>query len=155
SKEILQNFFAILSGGTSAVRLLLAWGCRLIIPPAALRCRPRSPCRPTQRSPVMDRLATLPLSRAAVAAWLLASGIGLAVTAPVRAADSEVRTFAVSVEGTKSGDYKMTIATRDDGTVVMSGQAEVNVKVLLVTAYGYAYNGVEVWKDGRLQRFDS
>jgi Family of unknown function (DUF6134) len=103
----------------------------------------------------MGRLVTLPLPRSAAAAWLLATGIGLAVTAPVRAADSEVRTFAVSVEGTKSGDYKMTIATKHDGTVVMSGQAEVNVKVLLVTAYSYAYNGVEVWKDGRLQRFDS
>lgn len=99
--------------------------------------------------------ATHPLSRATVVAWLLAAGLGLTVTAPVRAADSEVRTFAINVEGTKSGDYKMTIATKDDGTVTMSGQAAVNVKVLLVTAYSYAYNGVEVWKDGRLQRFDS
>jgi hypothetical protein len=102
----------------------------------------------------MGRLGTTPLhSRAAVAAGLLAAG--LALSAPARAADSEVRTFAISVDGTKSGDYKMTIATKDDGTVTMSGQADVNVKVLLVTAYSYSYNGVEVWKDGRLQRFES
>jgi hypothetical protein len=102
----------------------------------------------------MGRLAPRPFSLATAAACLLAAGFGLA-SAPARAADNEVRTFAVTVDGSKSGDYKMTIATRDDGTVTMSGQADVNVKVLLVTAYSYSYHGVEVWKDGRLQRFDS
>jgi hypothetical protein len=48
----------------------------------------------------------------------------------------------------------MTITAQDDGTVTMSGQARINLRVLLVT-YRYSYAGTEVWKGGKLQQLQS
>lgn len=71
------------------------------------------------------------------------------------AAQTEVREFAIRVDGSPAGTYRMTIQPGPDGAVTLTAQAEAKVKVLLVTAYRYSYHGVEVWKDGRLVRFDS
>ena len=71
------------------------------------------------------------------------------------AADAEVRDFTIQVDGKPAGDYHMTIRPQDDGSVSLSAESEVHVAVLLVNVYTYSYRGREVWKDGRLQHFES
>jgi hypothetical protein len=88
---------------------------------------------------------------------LLVVGLAVLITGTSRAAaaDTEVRDFNVLVDGSRAGDYHVTIQRGDDGTLTMSLTSEVRVKVLGVTFYSYTYRGREVWKDGRLQRLDS
>jgi hypothetical protein len=71
------------------------------------------------------------------------------------AAQTEVREFAIRVDGAVSGQYRMTIQPTADGAITMAAQADAKVKVLLITAYSYSFSAVEVWKDGRLLRYDS
>jgi hypothetical protein len=87
----------------------------------------------------------------------LAVGLGALLAGAPRAAaaDTEVRDFNVVVDGSRAGDYHMTIRRQDDGTVTMTNASEVRVKLLGVSFYSYAYRGTEVWKDGRLQRLES
>src|SRR5260370_16637293 len=68
-------------------------------------------------------------------------------------ADSETREYSVSVDDKDAGKYHMTIGDEKDGVVKMTGQAEIRVKVLGVTAYKYSYGGSELWQDGRLTTF--
>jgi hypothetical protein len=82
-------------------------------------------------------------------------GLTLALTARARAAEKEVRTFAVTVDGKPSGHYVMTIEKRDDGSVGISCDAHVKVKVAFVTAYHYDFAAAEVWKDGRVVSLQS
>jgi len=81
-----------------------------------------------------------------VIAAVLLPGLSRAV-----AADAESRDFNITVDGKAAGDYHMTISRPDDGSVSMTARSDVHVKVVLVTVYRYTYQGVEVWKDGRLQ----
>jgi hypothetical protein len=74
--------------------------------------------------------------------------------APVQAGDIETRDFNVLVDGKRAGEVHMTIQHDDDGTYKMRCDTDIEVRVLLVK-YRYSYRGLEVWKDGRLQRFDS
>jgi hypothetical protein len=88
--------------------------------------------------------------------WLL---FGCAVLAPAwsaaRAADVETRDFNVVVDGKSAGAGHMTIQKAEDGTVTVSCDTDVTVPVLFLTVYKYSYRGQEVWKNGRLQRFES
>jgi hypothetical protein len=95
--------------------------------------------------------------RPALVAWFLLVGGFLALPGAGQAADAntEVRAFTIQVDGKPAGDYHMTIHRQDDGTTSLSAQSDVKVTVLLVTAYSYSYRGQEVWKDGRLQHFES
>jgi hypothetical protein len=86
---------------------------------------------------------------AAVACLLLGCGWTAA-----RAADLETRDFTVFVDGKRRGDAHMTIHRQDDGTTQMTCDTDVVVPILF-TRYVYSYRGREVWKDGRVQRFDS
>jgi hypothetical protein len=90
--------------------------------------------------------------------WRVLLGVGLALLAPAagaaRAADIETRDFTVTVDGKRAGDVHMTIHRQDDGHVQMRCDTDIKVTKLLVT-HKYSYRGVEVWKDGRLVRFDS
>jgi hypothetical protein len=72
-----------------------------------------------------------------------------------QAADLETRNFSVSVDGKKAGEYKMVIQKQPDGSVVLYAASDVRVTVLAVPVYTYSYRGKEVWKDGRLQHFES
>lgn len=74
--------------------------------------------------------------------------------APASAADQERREFTILIDGKPSGTYHMTIRRQDDGSVVMSAQAEVRLSYVVYT-YKYSYQGSEVWKDGRLRRLES
>ncbi len=75
----------------------------------------------------------------------------------VRAADTEVREFSVSVDGKRAGQYTMTITRQDDGSSRMTAAAEIRLSFLAgLKTYTYAFGGTEVWaKDGRLLRLES
>jgi hypothetical protein len=89
-------------------------------------------------------------------AWLLIGGFlwAAAFATPSQAGDIETRDFNVLVDGKRAGEVHMTIQREDDGTFKMRCDTDIEVRVLLVR-YRYSYRGMEVWKDGRLQRFDS
>jgi hypothetical protein len=87
--------------------------------------------------------------------WVL---IGWAILLPAwsaaRAGDVETRDFNVIVDGKRAGAAHMTIEKADDGTVSMSCDTDITVPFLFLT-YRYSYRGREIWKDGKLQRFES
>lgn len=82
-------------------------------------------------------------------------GLALALAPRAQAAETEVRLFKVSVDGKEAGRYTMTFTKENGGSVSISCDAHVKVKVVGVTAYHYDYTGTEVWKDGRLQSLKS
>jgi hypothetical protein len=86
---------------------------------------------------------------------LAAVALALAPLPRAAAADAEVRLFNNFIDGKYAGDYRMTITTQDDGTVTMDGQGKADIRILPLVRYTYSYRGREVWKDGRLLRFDS
>lgn len=72
------------------------------------------------------------------------------------AADVEVRDYTITVDGKRGGEYHMTIQRQDDGTVSMTGQADVKLSFLGgLKTYTYSYRGTEVWKDGKLMNLSS
>jgi hypothetical protein len=88
--------------------------------------------------------------------WLLFTALALLVPMESRAAaaDEETREFTVYVDGKPAGRASMKIQRRDDGTTAMTCDSRVVVRFLFIK-YEYTYNGKEIWKDRRLQRFDS
>jgi hypothetical protein len=93
--------------------------------------------------------ATPPGLLLATAGVLLFAGFARAAN------DSEVRDFTTFIDGKQAGDYQMTITSQDDGSVTMTGRANIDIRVLVVGRYRYTYNGTEIWKDWRLVRFES
>jgi hypothetical protein len=85
---------------------------------------------------------------------VIAPALLLGLTLFAHAAETEVRTFNVSVDGKPSGQYTMTF-TKDAGDLKVVCDAHVKVKVLGVTAYHYDLFAIEEWKDGRLQSLRS
>jgi hypothetical protein len=81
-------------------------------------------------------------------------GILTSLTPWSGAAETEIRDFQVTVDGKKAGDYRMTIERLPDGSLSMSGHANVNV-TYLVYRYQYSYQGKEVWRAGRLLQLNS
>jgi hypothetical protein len=91
-----------------------------------------------------------------IAVRLIMTLVGLLVPAGMAcAAENETREFDVFIDGKPAGSYAMSIVQRDDGSFVMSGKADVHCKFALVINYSYAYQGSELWKDGKLQKLDS
>ena len=88
--------------------------------------------------------------------WLLASTLAVVTLAgaAARAGEIETRDFMVQVSGKPAGEVHMTIHKQDNGTVQMRCDTDIKVS-LLIGNYKYVYRGLEVWKDGRLVRFDS
>jgi hypothetical protein len=95
--------------------------------------------------------------RLIASAWALLVGASLLLAGSGRAtaADSEIRDFSIKVDGKAAGEYHMNIRHQADGSTLMSAASDVRVSVVLVTAYTYSYRGKELWKDGKLQRFES
>lgn len=92
--------------------------------------------------------------------WLIAQWTTVAVLAAfvvtgasARAADIETRDFQVFVSDKPAGEVHMTIHRQDNGIIMM--RCDTDIRVPLVIPYKYVYRGLEVWKDGRLARFDS
>ncbi len=96
-----------------------------------------------------ERKIAVPVKSLMVLGTLFLAGV-----APAVAAESEVREFTIHVDGRHAGSYQMTITSQDNGTTVMSGKADVRLKVFLKT-YVYTYDGTEVWKHHRLEGFRS
>jgi hypothetical protein len=65
---------------------------------------------------------------------------------------TEVRDFAVSVDGKQAGNTQIVITDRADGTTLVTTKANVQVKLFL--NYTYAYQGTEVWNKEQLVRLD-
>lgn len=78
----------------------------------------------------------------------------LVLASAIQAAGVDVRNFQVFVDNRPAGSYRMTITPRADGSVVVTGQAEVRVRYVVIS-YHYSYSGTEVWKDGRLTQLQS
>lgn len=89
--------------------------------------------------------------------WTVWAGLLVLVpgTSMVAAAETESRDFSVLVDGKPAGAYHVTVQKRPDGSAVMSGRADVQVKRLGFTVYSYHYQGSEIWKDGKLLRLES
>jgi hypothetical protein len=85
----------------------------------------------------------------------LVVGLAVALAPRAGAAETEVRQFNVSVDGKASGKYTMKLTQGDDGVLTVVCEAQVKVKVALVTAYHYDLTAIEEWKDGRLVRLRS
>ncbi len=90
------------------------------------------------------------VGRLVVAAAVLC--LGSAVRAA--GADAETRDFTLTVDGAKSGSVHMTISRQDDGAIAFSCDTDIRVGGV-IAFYKYSYRGKELWKDGRLQRFES
>jgi hypothetical protein len=87
--------------------------------------------------------------------WLIGAALALlAPAAGARAADIETRDFTVFVGARRCGEVHMTIHRQDNGLIQMRCDTDIKVSILL-KSYKYSYRGLEVWKDGRLVRFDS
>jgi len=87
--------------------------------------------------------------------WLLAVMLALmTLPAMARAADVETRDLRIFVDNKNAGDAHMTFNRSDDGTLTMSCDTDVFVKIFFIT-YRYKYRGREVWKDGRVHSFAS
>jgi hypothetical protein len=87
--------------------------------------------------------------------WLVVGVVALiAGSGGASAANIEFRDFTVSVDGKGAGEYRMTITAQDNGTLVMTGKANVTVRKYFLT-YTYSYSGVEVWQGKRLLRLES
>ncbi len=87
--------------------------------------------------------------------WIVVA-VGM-LQAPGRVAaapEVETRDFSVFVDGKPSGDVHMTINKQEDGSVIVSCDTDIKVTVV-IKQYTYSYRGREVWKNGRLFRFDS
>jgi Family of unknown function (DUF6134) len=92
------------------------------------------------------------LATSLVGGWMAVVGQTLQAAPPAL----EHREFTVLVDGRRAGEYHMTIRHSEDGTEVMTGQANVRVSYLAgLKVYRYSYRGTETWKAGKLQRFES
>jgi hypothetical protein len=69
-------------------------------------------------------------------------------------AETEVRTFAVTVDGKSSGTYTLTVATDGEGKETVTAVSSVRVKQRLIT-HTYESKSVEVWKKGQLESLES
>lgn len=70
------------------------------------------------------------------------------------AGEEEHRTYTVTVGKKICGTNHLVIQKRDDGAVSVVAQADVLVKISIIT-YRVNYRGAEVWKDDRLQHLTS
>jgi len=87
-------------------------------------------------------------------AGIVAIGLLTSLTTLSSAAETETRDFQVTVDGKRAGDYRMTIQRLPDGSLSMSGRANVNVSYLIYR-YQYSYQGTEIWRAGRLLQLNS
>src|SRR5262249_13124506 len=98
------------------------------------------------------------MSRLVAARWwgLVVAALGLcaAATGAARASETEVREFAVEIDGKAAGQYLMTVTKQDDGVLSMQAQANITFQHVLGT-YTYSFQGVEHWKEGRLLQLAS
>jgi hypothetical protein len=66
-----------------------------------------------------------------------------------KAADTEQRDFAILVDGKEAGQSRLTITVENDGAAVVTANARVELKQLLIH-YSYSVESTEWWKEGKL-----
>ena len=96
-------------------------------------------------------------SRQDVRGWRLvvaSSALVLCMGTHAKAAEVETRDFTVYVDDKEAGKVHMTINTKEDGAIAVSCDTDVSIGAI-ITLYKYSYRGRELWKDGRLQHFES
>ncbi len=86
--------------------------------------------------------------------WFVVVLAALCLGVRASAAEVETRDFTVYVDSKKAGDVHMTINRQDDGATSVSCDTDVRVGAI-ITLYRYSYRGLEEWKNGVLQRFES
>src|SRR3954467_2347308 len=82
------------------------------------------------------------------------SGLHGARAAEPELAFSEIRTFDILVDGKKSGQSKLSIASYRDGTETVKTDAKISVN-WLVFNYVYEFHDQEQWRSGLLQELSS
>ena len=70
------------------------------------------------------------------------------------AADSELRTFAVAVDGKPAGTFKMAVRIEDNGTETIAVVADVKIRAGIFR-YVYEHQCLEVWKGELLVSVDA
>jgi hypothetical protein len=78
----------------------------------------------------------------------------LVSAAIAQAGDEERRTYSVAVDKKPAGSHQIVIQTRDDGTQVVNCQADVTVRVFLIT-FRYSFRSTETYKNGQLVQMSS
>jgi hypothetical protein len=89
----------------------------------------------------------LPLVPAAIA-------LAIAAWSPRAFAAEEVRSYDITVGSDKVGGARFVITRRDDGSIMVTNEADVKVSVLWVKVT-YWLRSYEIYKDGALQRLAS
>lgn len=89
------------------------------------------------------------------ARWVLGALVVFITGFGAYAGDVEVRDFINKIDGKPAGETHMTFKRQDDGSLSLACQADVKVTKLGLTLYHYSYRGNEIWKDGKLVRFQS
>jgi hypothetical protein len=77
----------------------------------------------------------------------------LASVSYLRAGEEERRTFEVRVDNKAAGSHQILIQSGDDGSVSVSLQADVTVRIIIT--YKYAFRGTEIWKENKLVQLSS
>lgn len=105
----------------------------------------------------MDRLERSARSNSAMGkinVVLLLTMFVVPVLAGVARADTtEIRDYAIIVDGKQSGYSQCIITAKKDGTTFITSRANAKVKIFLAT-FTFSYQGTEVWKNYRLLRVD-
>jgi hypothetical protein len=76
------------------------------------------------------------------------------IATAVAAQDTESRLYSITVDKKPVGQMRETVARANNGTVTFTSEANVHMRVLIVS-YNYNYRSREIWRDGRLQSFES
>jgi hypothetical protein len=108
-------------------------------------------------APQDDETQSVAARRTDMERWMsyrLAILTGLIVVTAVEAGGEERRIFSVTVDRRQGGTNQIVIQSRDDGSTVVTSQADVTVKVAFVT-YRYSFRGTEVYKEGKLVKLSS
>jgi hypothetical protein len=83
-----------------------------------------------------------------------AAALAIAAWSPPALAADEVRSYDITVGSDKIGSARFVISKRDDGSIMVTNEADVKVSVLWVKVT-YWLRSYEIYKDGALQRLAS
>ena len=83
-----------------------------------------------------------------------AAALAIAAWSPPALAADEVRSYDITVGSDKIGSARFVISKRDDGSIMVTNEADVKVSVLWVKVT-YWLRSYEIYKSGALQRLAS
>jgi hypothetical protein len=74
---------------------------------------------------------------------------------PVRADNVEYRRYVIYVDDKQAGWSRLTMVDKPGDTTHVTGEAEVNVKLLFLNAFSYKVRSEETWEKGELKELKS